>query len=295
MEGVAGTAYRHVIRPGEWDVRNNGLRPSIQSRDKGLDALPWPLRARWPEDEVYKLNPVGHLNWQTKWIDGASVAPGQYSVSMIASRGCPYASKACDYAVAADTPILREDFSWTAASDLKAGDKILTVTEHPAGLKRRWTAATVEARFDRAAEGFSIETTGGSVVGSEEHPWLVRIRGGRENGQVRWVETRDLKIGWELSMVAPPEERADLDSVDYRRGYIRGLFEGDGTARPVRGVLQRLRDPDQARAVPERRQAAPGEGVDHRARAAEHPGRDPAGADRHRAVSRRVPGGDVRR
>jgi radical SAM superfamily enzyme YgiQ (UPF0313 family) len=229
LEGVAGAAYRHQIRPGDWDVRNNGLRPSIQSRDRGLDALPWPLRARWPEDEVYKLNPVGHLNWQTKWIDGASVAPGQYSVSMIASRGCPYASKACDYAVAADTPILREDFSWTPASDLRAGDKILTVTEHPAGRDRRWTVATVQARFDRSAEGFSIETTGGSVVGSEEHPWLVRIRGGRENGQIRWVETRDLRVGWELSMVAPPEERADLESPDYRRGYIRGLFEGDGT------------------------------------------------------------------
>lgn len=101
LEGVAGTAYRHVIRPGEWDVRNNGLRPSILSRDRGLDALPWPLRSRWPEDEIYKRNPVGHLNWRTKWIDGASAAPGQYSLSMIASRGCPYASKACDYCYAA--------------------------------------------------------------------------------------------------------------------------------------------------------------------------------------------------
>lgn len=101
LEGVKGTAYRHVIRPGEWTVRNNGLRASVPSREQGLDALPWPLRSRWPEDEVYRHNPVGHLNWQTKWIDGASVAPGQYSVSMIASRGCPYASKACDYCYAA--------------------------------------------------------------------------------------------------------------------------------------------------------------------------------------------------
>ena len=101
MEGAKGTAYRHLIRPGEWTVRNNGLRASVPSRGQGLDALPWPLRSRWPEDEVYKVNPVGHLNWQTKWIDGASVAPGQYSVSMIASRGCPYASKACDYCYAA--------------------------------------------------------------------------------------------------------------------------------------------------------------------------------------------------
>jgi radical SAM superfamily enzyme YgiQ (UPF0313 family) len=101
MEGVKGTAYRHVIRPGEWTVRNNGLRASVPSRELGLDALPWPLRSRWPEDDVYKLNPVGHLNWQTKWVDGASVAPGQHSLSMIASRGCPYASKACDYCYAA--------------------------------------------------------------------------------------------------------------------------------------------------------------------------------------------------
>jgi radical SAM superfamily enzyme YgiQ (UPF0313 family) len=101
LEGVKGVAYRHVIRPGDWTVRNNGLRPSIGSRELGLDALPWPLRSRWPEDEVYKLNPVGHLNWRTKWLDGASVAPDQYSVSMIASRGCPYASRACDYCYAA--------------------------------------------------------------------------------------------------------------------------------------------------------------------------------------------------
>jgi len=101
LEGVKGVAYRHVIRPGDWTVRNNGLRPSIGSRELGLDALPWPLRSRWPEDDVYKLNPVGHLNWRTKWLDGASVTPDQYSVSMIASRGCPYASRACDYCYAA--------------------------------------------------------------------------------------------------------------------------------------------------------------------------------------------------
>ena len=229
VEGVRGTAYRHVVRPGEWTVRNNGLRPSLGSREQGLDSVPWPLRSKWAEDEIYKVNPVGHLNWKSKWLDGASVAPGQYSVSMIASRGCPYASKACDYAVAADTPILREDFSWTPASDLKPGDKVLTATEHPAGKNRRWTPATVQAVFDRRAEGFKIETTGGSVVGSEEHPWLVRQGGGRRNGKIDWVETRDLKIGWDLSLVAPPEEAANLDDPEYRRGYIRGVFEGDGT------------------------------------------------------------------
>jgi len=101
MEGIKGVAYRHTMRPGEWDVRNNGLRPSVVSRKFGLDTLPWPLRSAWPIDEIYKENPVGHLNWKTKWKDGAATEASQFSVSMIASRGCPYAGHACDYCYAA--------------------------------------------------------------------------------------------------------------------------------------------------------------------------------------------------
>lgn len=101
FEGVKGVAYRHRTRSGEWEYRDNGLRPSLKNRKAGLDALPWPLRGPWPIDEIYKVNPVGHLNWKTKWIDGAPAEAGQYSESMIASRGCPYAAVACDYCYAA--------------------------------------------------------------------------------------------------------------------------------------------------------------------------------------------------
>jgi radical SAM superfamily enzyme YgiQ (UPF0313 family) len=101
MEGVLSVAYRHEIRPGETVVRNNGLRPSVPGFQFGLDTLPWPLRSAWPIEEIYKRNPVGHLNWKTKWIDGQAVQNDQYSESMIASRGCPYAVKACDYCYAA--------------------------------------------------------------------------------------------------------------------------------------------------------------------------------------------------
>jgi radical SAM superfamily enzyme YgiQ (UPF0313 family) len=100
LAGVAGVAYRDPLCANDFTVRDNGLRPSLKSREQGLDAVPWPIRSRWPEDEVYKQNPVGHLNWKTKWIDGGPEG-ALYSVSMIASRGCPYAGRACDYCYAA--------------------------------------------------------------------------------------------------------------------------------------------------------------------------------------------------
>lgn len=100
LDGLKGVAFRKEIRPGEWTVQNNGIRVSIQSQARGLDSIPWPMRTLWPMDEVYKVNPVGHLNWATKWQDGATVQTDQYCASMIASRGCPYAVNACDYCYA---------------------------------------------------------------------------------------------------------------------------------------------------------------------------------------------------
>ena len=101
FDGVKAVVWRKTLSSSDWTIQNNGLRSSFMSRAFGLDALPWPLRSAWPEDEVYKLNPVGHLNWKSKWIDGAATEKNQYSLTMIGSRGCPYAAKACDYCYAA--------------------------------------------------------------------------------------------------------------------------------------------------------------------------------------------------
>ena len=101
LDGLKGVVFRKHNGRGDSQVVNNGLRPSINGLTLGLDSLPWPLRAPWPIDDVYKINPVGHLNWETKWKDGVSVDSGQFSAAMIASRGCPYAVNACDYCYAA--------------------------------------------------------------------------------------------------------------------------------------------------------------------------------------------------
>ena len=101
LDGLQGVAFRRKLGASDWTVQNNGRRPSVQPGKLGLDYLPWPLRSSWPLDEVYKVNPVGHLNWANKWSDGSSSEGGKYSVAMLASRGCPYAGNACDYCYAA--------------------------------------------------------------------------------------------------------------------------------------------------------------------------------------------------
>jgi len=100
LHGVAGTAFRDYRPDGSFEVVDNGLRKSVASGQEGLDHLPWPIRSRWPEDDIYKRNPVGHLNWQNKWRNGEASDPNRFSLSMIASRGCPYAVRACDYCYA---------------------------------------------------------------------------------------------------------------------------------------------------------------------------------------------------
>ncbi|MGE3727279.1 MAG: radical SAM protein [Candidatus Sericytochromatia bacterium] len=99
LSEVPGLAWKEQTSEGE-KIHNNGLRPSIAAQDAGLDHLPWPLRQLWPVDDIYKVNPVGHLNWKSKWIDGQATEESPFSVSMIGSRGCPYAVKACDYCYA---------------------------------------------------------------------------------------------------------------------------------------------------------------------------------------------------
>ncbi len=100
MRGVTGTTYREPTSDGEYNIINNGARVSVGSREGGLDVLPWPLRSSWPVNDVYKVNPVGHVNWGPKWKDGAPEADTPLSLSMIASRGCPYGAVGCDYCFA---------------------------------------------------------------------------------------------------------------------------------------------------------------------------------------------------
>jgi len=76
------------------DIIKNKLFLPLKSGKKGLDNLCWPSR-HLVDMDLYSRNPVGYLNWETKWINGKASFDSPKSLSMLASRGCPYSCIYC--------------------------------------------------------------------------------------------------------------------------------------------------------------------------------------------------------
>ena len=74
------------------EIIANGKRPSVIDGEFGLDCLPWPARHLWDVENVYKVNPVGHLNWESKWNEGKleDKHSGKFSLSILGTRGCKF-------------------------------------------------------------------------------------------------------------------------------------------------------------------------------------------------------------
>jgi len=89
LEAVNNILYRNDS--GEV-VRNKPGKALMSGRD-GLDYIGWPAR-HLVDTGVYSKNPVGYLNWDTKWDTGESDS-SKKSLSMLATRGCPYSCIYC--------------------------------------------------------------------------------------------------------------------------------------------------------------------------------------------------------
>ena len=92
LVGCEGTTVKNAD-----SIIDNGLRTSLLNGDDGLNNLPWPLRSKFHFEDIYRKNPVGHINFKQKWLHGKPDENTPFSMSMIASRGCPYS---CDYCYA---------------------------------------------------------------------------------------------------------------------------------------------------------------------------------------------------
>lgn len=144
--------------------------------------------------------------------------------------------------VAPETRILRKDFRWIPAGDLRAGDQLVSFDEaNPGDARpccraptkyRRWRKAHVLAapRVTRPCYRLTFDD-GTSLVCSDNHTWLTGShRTGSGGRGWRWVATKNMAYNrktqrsWVLK-VAPVIDRSD----SYEAGWIGGFFDSEGS------------------------------------------------------------------
>jgi len=141
-----------------------------------------------------------------------------------------------DGCVAIDTPILCSDLIYRRAGSLDAGDAVVGFTENPVNVRLRTTMVTHNGVVIKPC--LRVTTTQGSVIATEDHPWLVRLNGCRvaksTHAYKAWIMAKDLLPG-DLIVSLP---RWETDH-SWGAGYLAGQFDGEGTL--VRcGDLRRL-------------------------------------------------------
>ena len=140
----------------------------------------------------------------------------------------------CVYCVTGDTLVLTSDFEWKPIRDIQVGDEIVGFSEYPlSGRNRYLVNAKVLAKVRRRKRKkvYLIKGEHGQVKATADHLWLVKRGGGGRTGRhVVWRRTYQIhKYGHPIKFLAIPVLN-HLETEDYVRGYISGLFTGDGTS-----------------------------------------------------------------
>lgn len=137
-----------------------------------------------------------------------------------------FCDASCTYCLDPNTPVLIHDFTWKAIKDLKEGDEIIGFDEETSGgqhNKRKIRKSIVEKVWWTEKDAYEIETENRKIIASLDHKFL-------EKGS-RWRDVKRFKVGQQIKASSSIWEKPDIDSIDYMRGYLKGITEGDGTAR----------------------------------------------------------------
>lgn len=168
------------------------------------------------------------------------------------TTGCDRVSDGCDHCLAPETLVLRADMTWIPISDIQVGDTLVGFTDQPAvGQNRRWEPSQVLATWETVKPTVEVELANGvTIVASEDHRWLLANRGNDK----WWRKTVGLNFTNSLRTVRC--EPTNTTTPEYRRGYVAGATEGDGTLRwpgtDGQQVYWRVAKPERDRVVLDR-------------------------------------------
>ncbi len=137
----------------------------------------------------------------------------------------------CVYCVTGDTLVLTTNFAWKPIKDIEVGEEIIGFTEEEVGGYRYFVKSRVILKIKRRKKKkvFLIKGEHSHVKASEDHIWLVKRGGGKEGSNNVWRKTYQVeRWRYPIKFLFKPEEQPKLTE-DYMRGYVAGIFIGDGT------------------------------------------------------------------
>jgi len=127
----------------------------------------------------------------------------------------------CLYCNIAGTKIWLADGTFKDIEKIIPGDIVIGF-EQIANKNRHFAYSKVEEVFSRKAPVIKIKTASGKIITcTKDHPWYT----GRIEAKYMYEPA---KVGRPLMFVIEPRTKSEI-TTDYKKGYIRGLIEGDGT------------------------------------------------------------------
>ena len=131
------------------------------------------------------------------------------------------------YCLDPSTKIMREDLSWCAISELRAGDRLFGFDEHPPhGVKggyRKARCSIVIGVRETFAPAIRLTLTGGrEVVCSHGHLWLARNYNYASN--LGWRRADKFRVGDVVRDFGKPWQTLKT----YDAGYLAASFDGEG-------------------------------------------------------------------
>lgn len=131
------------------------------------------------------------------------------------------------------TRVLTADLRWVPIADLKTGDEVVAVDEHPPGgrcIGRKMRTATVQASQIVHRTAYRVKFDDGrEVVCTDQHPWLTKTDATK---QPKWRSLSgegnkvvgQIKIGTCVRWVTKPWGESTFDD-----GWFGGMLDGEGS------------------------------------------------------------------
>jgi len=139
-----------------------------------------------------------------------------------------FLSEDWDFPLLSNTSVLMPDFRWKPLGDFGIGDEVIGFSA-PSANHRSYQVAKVTDVVEQIQDAYRVITTNGEIIATAKHPLLASSPSGTAT---RWLTVEKLHIGQRLNTPIEPFPNPNTGNTEYKAGYIKGVWQGDGAINP---------------------------------------------------------------